>query len=119
MAKYKVYPPDHYPIAWITATLIAAEGCDKGDPWISATSAPGQSSAVERMKRLRTFRDGLYPLIGRYPVAADRYAEGYRLAFRKVKRYGVWDVQLAWLMDSASELREIAGEILESDAEKN
>ena len=95
-ARYKAHHPEHYPIAWLSAAKIAVEKRDTDNPWVSVDWARGESGAVNRMKRLRAFRDGLKANRYNYREIAEVIDAGYELTFRKVSFRGVWDVQLAW-----------------------
>lgn len=94
--KFNPRSPDHYPVSWLTA---ANQALEKPGEWFSIDWSRGESGAVSRMKRLRAFRDGipLYP--ARAQGLAQAISEGKTLAFRKVLRFGVWDVQVC-LRDS-------------------
>lgn len=94
--RYKAHHPEHYPIAWLSAAKIAVEKRDTDNPWVSVDWARGESGAVSRMKRLRSFRDGLHANRYNYREVAEVIDAGYDLAFRKVSFRDVWDVQLAW-----------------------
>lgn len=94
--RYKAHHPEHYPIAWLSAAKIAVEKRGTDNPWVSVDWARGESGAVSRMKRLRSFRDGLRANRYNYREIAEVIDAGYELAFRKVPFRGVWDVQLAW-----------------------
>jgi hypothetical protein len=64
--------------------------------WISADWARGEAGAVSRMKRLRMFREGVI-CYSSYDRTFQKLLEaGFTLVFRKVKKFGVWDVQLCW-----------------------
>ena len=108
MTRYKVHHPEFYPIAWITAARVVAEKLQEGaeqSEWISADWARGESGAVSRLKRLRTFREGVIRYKG-YDRRFEKLLDaGFTLAFRKVQKYGVWDVQLCW--KKATSAREI------------
>lgn len=95
-ARYKAHHPEHYPIAWLSAAKLAVEKRDTGNPWVSVDWARGESGAVSRMKRLRSFREGLHANRYNYREVAEVIDAGYDLAFRKVSFRDVWDVQLAW-----------------------
>lgn len=104
MARYKVYQPDHYPIAWISATKAAAEKALADDhSWVSVDWARGEAGAVSRMKRLRVFRDGLKMNPGISPEVAKLMEDNWSLHFRKVALHGVWDVQLRWQEGSVTD----------------
>ena len=97
-SRYQAHHPEHYPIAWLSATQAAArsEKLNSDDPWISVDWSRGEAGAVGRMKRLRAFRDGLSLHRGGYPELGELINTGYELTFRKRLAHGVWDVQLAW-----------------------
>ena len=95
-ARYKAHHPEHYPIAWLSAAKIAVGKRDTDNPWVSVDWARGESGAVSRMKRLRSFRDGLHANRYSYREVAEVIDAGYELTFRKVLTHNVWDVQLAW-----------------------
>lgn len=122
MAKYKVHHPEHYPIAWISAARIAVEYAGSADPWVEVDWAKGVSGAVARMKRLRSFRDGLKA----HPTWDARLgrmmAEGWGLTFRRRKLYGVWSVELCWALEPeglGETLREVLGESLPPEEQKS
>lgn len=94
--RYKAHHPEHYPIAWLSAAKIAVDKRETDNPWVSVDWARGESGAVSRMKRLRSFRDGLKANRYNYREVAEVIDAGYELTFRKVSFRGVWDVQLAW-----------------------
>lgn len=99
MGRYKVHHPKFYPIAWITAARVVAAKMQEGEEqseWISADWSRGEAGAVSRMKRLRAFREGII-CYSSYDRSFQKLLEaGFTLAFRKVKKFGVWDVQLCW-----------------------
>lgn len=90
--KYNAHSPGHYPISWLTAAnqALAAPG-----EWFSVDWARGEAGAVSRMKRLRAFRDGILKYPSRAQGLADAFAAGKVLRFRKIERFGVWDVQVS------------------------
>lgn len=127
MVRYKSYRPDHYPIAWITAATKAfeiAQAVWTGNPeeiaqgpWISADWARGEAGAVNRMKRLRAFRDALRNFPHDKP-ALTKAAKSWELQFRKVPVQDVWDVQLRWVKPGIS-LAELAEAAKKADPRHN
>ena len=119
--RYKAHHPEHYPIAWLSAAKVATEKRGTDNPWVSVDWARGEAGAVGRMKRLRSFRDGLHANRYNYREIAEVIDSGYELTFRKVAFRGVWDVQLAWkqatnnqeLLDTA---RVVIGEDMRGDS---
>lgn len=95
-ARYKAHHPEHYPIAWLSAVSLAVGKRGTDNPWVSVDWARGESGAISRMKRLRSFRDGLHANRYNYREIAEVIDAGYELTFRKVLTHTVWDVQLAW-----------------------
>lgn len=95
-SRYNVLRPGAYPIAWITAAQQAVDRAEAGqDPWVSVDWSRGESGAVNRMKRLWAFREGLRANPGDYPGISKIFAEQKTLRFRKLQRYGVWDIQVS------------------------
>lgn len=91
--------PSTFPIAWMTATKLAAgpRYFEADEPWISAAWARGEAGAVSRMKRLREFHRGLQLHQNEFPDLRELFSNGWRLTFRKRMVAGVWDVQLRWM----------------------
>jgi len=103
MAKGFMHPSS-YPIGWLTATekasRLALLELPEWEKWVSIDWARGESGAVERMKRLRRFRDGLEAHQFEYPWAGEALAKGFRLGFRKQIAAGVWDIKVGWIASS-------------------
>ena len=90
--RYKAHHPEHYPIAWLSAAKIAVEKRGTDNPWVSVDWARGESGAVSRMKRLRSFRDGLHANRYNYREVAEVIDAGYDLTFRKVSFRDVLEI---------------------------
>lgn len=60
-ARYKPQPPESYPAAWHAAVKIARirQGCATGPQWVFVEEVSTRSAGVNRMKRLRAFRDAI------------------------------------------------------------
>ena len=97
--RYKPHHPEFYPVGWVSAAKNSAETLKEGakqSDWVSADWSRGEAGAVQRMKRMRAFRDGLTANRYNYAKIAQLIDEGFALTFRKVAAHNVWDIQLCW-----------------------
>jgi len=117
-SSYKAHHPSHYPVGWNTAVKLAAAKRDSPEPWLSIDWARGRFGAIERMKRLRAFREGLYAYKNIWPEVAAALAAGYLLTFRKVPFEGVWEVQVSWKKRNPS-MKDILEETLKTEGAGN
>ena len=90
--SYNPLHPTKYPTRW----LYGATKC-AGAPetWLSIEATGREGQALRRMARLRAFHKGLRLFPREAPEVAKRFEEGYELRFRKIFRYGMWDVQMS------------------------